>query len=341
LRRRFPPILATDSMNRAFLRASALVLGCLLGASVPCARAQAQDVGASQTMFDKGVADMQQGRYATACPEIAESLRLDPRAGTLFTLAECYAKAGKTASAVARYQDYLDQYARMTPDQQGKQQDRPQVAERQRSALTPLRPMLTLRLPPGAPADTEVKRDGEVLGGPSLALALPVDPGAHVVTTQISGGAVSSQTITLAAGEKKDVVLVVSTSPAGAPLAPGAPPQGADEPGRGNAQRIAGFVIGGVGAVGVIVGAITGGITLSKRSTIKKSCDLDSKICKDAASVNDANSAKTTGTISTIGFVAGGVLLAGGIVIVLTAPHGGAPSAPAAGAPPSAMRDRE
>src|SRR5438477_5379956 len=87
-------------------------------------RALAQDLAAAEALFNKGLADMQAGHYDTGCPSIAESYRLDPRPGTLFTLAECEAKGGKLATAVARYEDYLQLFARLTPDQQAKQKGR-------------------------------------------------------------------------------------------------------------------------------------------------------------------------------------------------------------------------
>ena len=71
------------------------------------ATAAAQDLAAAEALFSKGLADMEAGRYDAACPAIGESYRLDPRGGTLFTLAECEAKAGKIATAVARYDDAL------------------------------------------------------------------------------------------------------------------------------------------------------------------------------------------------------------------------------------------
>src|ERR1700724_1365517 len=71
---------------RRFLAAKALVGSVLaLGVSAGVARADGPDPAAA--LFDRGLADMQAHRYATACPELAESYRLDPHAGGLFTLA--------------------------------------------------------------------------------------------------------------------------------------------------------------------------------------------------------------------------------------------------------------
>ncbi len=287
------------------------VASFLLALGIAPRIAAAQDVGSAETMFQKGVSDMEANRLDAACPEIAESLRLDPRAGTLFTLAECYAKAGRTASAVARYQDYLDQYTRMTPDQQSKQSDRPQVSQRQIATLTPGMPLLTLRLPAGAPAGTEVKRDGIVLSGPSLGTPLHVDPGQHVVTAQPPGGGVASQTIVMRPAERKDVVLGLTAN--GGLFA-------ADD--RGTPQRIAGFAIAGAGVAGLIVGAITGGLTLSAKSSAEATCNFTTHKCTDDRGLADVSRAKTTGVASTIAFAAGGVLAGAGIIVIVTAPHG-------------------
>ncbi len=71
--------------------------------------AAAQDISAAKALFEKGVEDLQAGKLDTACPALAgESYRMDPRPGTLFTLADCFDRAGTPASATARYEDYLN-----------------------------------------------------------------------------------------------------------------------------------------------------------------------------------------------------------------------------------------
>jgi hypothetical protein len=63
----------------------------------------AQDVATAEALFNRGFADMDAGRYETGCKAIAASQRLDPRAGTLFTLAVCEAQWGKIATAASHY----------------------------------------------------------------------------------------------------------------------------------------------------------------------------------------------------------------------------------------------
>src|SRR5580658_10162383 len=127
----------------------------LLTWAVVVGPAHAGDSGAADE-FSYGLAEMLAGRYATGCPAIEASYKLDPRPGTLFTLAECENKRGRVATAVARYVDYLSAYARLTSEQQQKQGKREQTAQSQKAALEPQVPRLTLSLPPGAPAGVVV-----------------------------------------------------------------------------------------------------------------------------------------------------------------------------------------
>ena len=75
----------------------------------------------------------------------AESLRLDPQPGTLFTLSQCEVKWGRTATAAARLDDYLQLYARRTPDQKAQQLNRLKVVKEQRDKLALEVPELTLK----------------------------------------------------------------------------------------------------------------------------------------------------------------------------------------------------
>ncbi len=79
----------------------------------------------------------------------------------------------------------------------------------------------------------------------------------------------------------------------------------------------------GLGGAGLAVGAITGGLALSKHSSLVSQCSGGH--CYDtqkAALSGDVDSYHTLGTVSTAGFIAGGVLAAGGLVLVLTSPKG-------------------
>jgi hypothetical protein len=235
---------------------SSACLAAVLAGAVPAA---AQDAAAAEALFTRGLAEMDAGRYASGCPAIAESHRLDPRAGTIFTLAECEAKWGHVASAVTAYDDYLSLFARMTAAEQARQGERPRVAGAQRDALKPQVPELTLLLPQGAPRGTIVTRNGTVISSITLGIPLPVDPREHLITTQVPGGPVTEIRLVLARGEKKALMLPL-TPPSLAPpfVAPPPPPAPAVQPPtqkRSFGLQVAGFVAAPIGGLAAVTGA--------------------------------------------------------------------------------------
>ena len=158
-----------------------------LGAAAVVTRASADDVAGAKALFDRGLDDMERGDFDTGCPAIEASEKLDPRPGTLFTLAECESKRGRIATAVTLYDNYLSQIALLSPDKQALQQERKTIAIEQKAALLPGVPALTLVLPGGAPPSIVVKRDGVEVLPAAIGVPLPVDPGEHVLSTEADG----------------------------------------------------------------------------------------------------------------------------------------------------------
>ncbi|WP_437727808.1 hypothetical protein [Sorangium sp. So ce861] len=305
-------------MTRCLRRIAPLALVlCPLAVAAPAA---AQESAAAEALFNQGLADMEAGRYEAGCKAIAESHRLEPKLGALFTLATCEARWGRIAAAVAHFGEYLAQYEQLPPEQKSRQGERPKVARQERDKLAPLVPELSLALPPGAPAGTVVKRDGDVVGSTALGASVPVEPGEHVVSTQAPGGSVWETRIQLARGEKKRIELQVNDA-------------GAAPAGGASGRRTAVYVAGGVGVAGLVLGGITGALTLGKKSIVDKHCgsgigSSDETAC-DQIGLDAADSASATGLVSTIGFGVGLVGLGAAAVLYLTEPK---QSEPAAGA---------
>lgn len=143
-----------------------------------------------------------------------------------------------------------------------------------------------------------VKLDGAAVDAARLADKLEVDPGAHTLEVSETGGSSVMRTVTAREAETELVHVDLR------------PPPGFQ------ARSLAPFSLG-LGALGLGLGAVTGGLSLAKVSDVKSRC-IDGHC--SPADQPEADSARTLGTVSTVGFIAGGVLAATGIVLLLV-PH--------------------
>jgi hypothetical protein len=293
------------------------VLGC--SASLAAA-ASADGPDAAKQLFDRGVEALEAGHLGEACPAIEESYKLDPRPGTLFTLAECEAKQGKVASAVKRYDDYLALYAALPADRKKKQGDRETVAREQVAILLPLVPELTLTMPPGAPPETLVLCDGAPVDRAALGTALRVDPGEHAIVVRTPDGATTETRVAIHKGEKTAVLLEMKLSPAipGATDAPVASP--ATEP-RGSTQRVVAGVVGGAGVASIVVGSVLGVMAKNAWDQVVSQCA--NPALHTGCAPSDEGKYASAGRMadgSTASFVLGGAAVVTGVVVWLTAP---------------------
>ncbi len=292
------------------------------------------DPAAAQTLFYDARALMKDGRFAEACAKLEESLRLDSGIGTLFNLSDCNEHIGKTATAWAGFLEVAAQ-AKVA-----NQAEREKVARKRAQALEPRLPKLVVEVPVGTASGLTVKRDGVVIGAPAWGTAIPVDPGSHRVSASAPGKQTWETSVQANEGKTARVTVprdlpsapVVAAVPAtnGAANAAASnanannasatsptdfPPPVVSDP--GSTQRTVGWLITGLGAVGVGVGAGFGLASLGKRNDAREHCAGDA--C-DPEGVSLRDDAIQSGNISTIATIAGGVAVAGGLVLVLTAP---------------------
>jgi hypothetical protein len=184
-------------------------------------------------------------------------------------------------------------------------------------------PSLVLKLS-GAPAPGRmtVRVDGEIVPPAALIALRKVNPGKHQVVVEVDGEARARAEVTLAEGETKEAPLALPDLPPPSAPAPPIRPAIAPLPERHfwGAQRVAGAVAGGVGLVGIGVGAAFGAVALSKNSQSNAGGHChDGNQC-DGMGFLLRQDARSAGTVSTAFWVAGGVVLAGGIALFLTAP---------------------
>ena len=152
------------------------------GAHRPRSTARAADPAAAQALFDNGKRLMSQRDYGQACAAFQESQRLDPGMGTLFHLADCEERLGRTATAWA---DFLEVGA----EARVKGETTREAAANDRAAALKSR-LARLVVDPGAEQGTPgltVSRDGEPIGQGQWAIEVPIDPASHVILARAAG----------------------------------------------------------------------------------------------------------------------------------------------------------
>ena len=309
-----------------------------------------EDLPGAERLFKKGAEAMKAGNYAEACPAFAESYRLAARPRTRFAMAECEAGAGRIATAVTLYGDFLKTAASIDDAAERKKNEQQvKKAQATQAELAKQIPELTLKLSPSAPPDTQVTRDGVTLTSASLGVAMPVDPNPveHVITVQAPGGDLEEIRVRLERGEKATKELM-----------PPLPPKQADNTGPGTGStgagvtnagatgvtntgklgrdktskdmskgklRTAGFVAGSAGIGGLIAGSVLGGLAMQTVSSIEKHCP--NAMC-DSEGFATAQSGQRLGLGSTLAFGVGVAGLAAGVVMIVMSRNGKEPSKP-------------
>jgi hypothetical protein len=291
------------------------------GLALPLARpAYAQNPAAAEALFDQARAAMAAGNYDVACARFRDSNRLDPAVGTRFNLADCEERRGRVATAWSLFRGVLAEL--------GQDDDRRLGAEERARALEPRIAYVTLRPSPGAPPGSRVRIDGVELGEGSFGVPLPMDPIAHdLVVVRAGEGRGVHSTFRLREGERRELPLGFGALPTEPQALPPKRELPVDE-----ARLRWAYVAGAVGGAGAAVGAVTGIITLNKKSTADANCNDQRKVC-NAAGIQASESGKTFAALSAIGLGVGVIGLATGAYLWLTASEDGAEVAEAARRP--------
>jgi hypothetical protein len=284
-----------------------------------CGNAMGQNSAASEALFQRGLADMAQGKYVTACPSLRDSYKLEPRAGTMFTVAECEFKSGRIAASATSYSDYLDLVSDMPIEQRARHAERIGIAQKRVNSLRPKIPLLTLLPPRDLVGEISIELDGVALGHAAIGVELPVDPGEHVVVTQFPGAKKHEQRFRVEVGERRQLPLeFANPSSLQQPVEQTAiMPVPTQETRATTPVPVASYVAGGIGIVGIVVGSVAGVMSLKQKSIVDDNClGLSCNSNGKAA----ADSGRTFATVSTVGFGVGVVGLATGFVFWLAPP---------------------
>lgn len=276
--------------------------------------AWAQDASKdADTLYNEAMAAMNDGRPADACPKFEKSNKLEPGVGVMMSLAFCYEKIGKTASAFKQY-IAAEQLAAERKDKRAK------IAHEHASALEPKLSKMVITIPTGGHVDgLEVRRDGDVVK--NFGESMTVDPGTHIVEATAPGykhweskvdvapdGATSS---VVAGPLEKDESAKTDDKP------PPPPPEPASS---WTPLKISGLVVAGVGVVGLGVGGAFGFLAKGSLDDSNSNNHCDATNHCDPQGLALRSDAQSSALLSTISFIAGGVLVAGGLTMFFLAP---------------------
>lgn len=334
-----------------FARAALASAPFFLAAPHLHAEPTSEERATAQALFDDARALIKSGKIADACPKLEDSQRLDPAIGTLLYLADCYEKAGRTASAWAAFLEAAD------AAKKGGDTKRAQMGIEHANALEPSLARVRLVVAKDVPGLT-VTRDGRPLPAAGLTTALPTDPGKRVYEASAPGRKSVRVEVVVKAGAREEVKLpelpVADAAPAASASAPPvAPPPKKDEPKSPPPPRdpppkegltglqVGGLVGAGVGLAFVAGGGLLGASAKSKNDAAKESgCRPDGTYCTpDAISEHDAASSRAK--LATVMLVGGGVLAATGVTLFFVGGRKKSPTsawiAPAAGPSSAAL----
>jgi hypothetical protein len=297
--------------NRAALVALSIAL------AAPAAWAQqgpsAADQTLAQTLFDEAVKLMDEGRFADACPKLAESQRLDPGGGTLLNLGFCRQNEGKLASAWAAYNEALSQAIK------DGRKDREATARVHVDELEGKVAKLAIDVSDAARKVDQIaiKLDGTPVRQAAWGVLSPIDRGTHAIVVTAPGKLEYKATVDVNADGTVQRVSIPALKDA--PIVE-TPHLGSEKP--SHTQAIVGWVTGAVGVAMLGVGITTGALAIDARQKSNATCiypQPGGTQC-DQAGYDWNERAKTYAWLSDFGVGLGVAAIATGIILIATAP---------------------
>lgn len=281
----------------------------ILAAALALGPARAQDAS-GQSLYSEGLSAYEAGDLSVACERFRKSFELDERPAPLFMLAKCSEKQGKTATALAHYESVL-RLGGLKPALRDE-------AVAAVSRLGPIVPKVVVKQG-SAPLTAVARLDGRLVVADEI--ARPIDPGPHQLEVEAAGFEPYSTAFSVEASVTATVTLEV-----GASLSPQAPSPSSGRLG----SFIGGGVASGVGLVGLLSAAATGGVILDQ-------CG-GSLGCEQRVVTGEPSDALVVGNAVSwgLGLVGAGV----GIGLLIHASISGQPAPAAVSAGPDGVRLR-
>jgi hypothetical protein len=274
---------------------------------------------AAEELYARATAEMDAKSYPSACRKLEDVTRLVPEAlGVKLTLGECYEGLGKLASAWSQYA----LVAVLAP--KAGQADRAQRAASRAAALKPRLATMSVDVPGKVRATPglAITRAGVAIDEAQWGTPVPVDVGRHEVVATAPGQRPWKKQVEVATDGVKMSVFIEPLEPLKPTVfAKRAPPSRPEEAPVRPWQRPLGLSVAGMGAAGLGVGAVLGGLAIARNneSNADGHCIAANLCNEDGVELRAA--AMDLGHASNAMMIFGGVVMTGGAVLFFTAPR--------------------
>ena len=292
-------------------------------ASVPTA-GWAQSRG-EPTLADKETARQAfyEGQDAFNAGDLVGALKAFRAADAIMGVPSTRLEVGRTLMQMSRLLEAAEMLASV--DLIGAAEDENDVQKDARDEATGLLEKVRARIPtllvtirglaPGTSVSMTI--DGDSIPAGALDYPRKVDPGAHVVRIEAPGYETKAEKVEVAEREEKRIRLDLVATPGTDLLPRPEHSESVPEDGEGFSLPAWGWAGFGLGGAGILVGGITGVMTLSTVGQLEDDCGPD-KACPPGQR-DKIDDATTVAHVSTAGFVVGGVGIAGGVAAVIVA----------------------
>jgi hypothetical protein len=240
-----------------------LTLLSLLALAVPAYADSPADLRRARAQFQRGIELEQASNWSEAIQQFREvgSVRMTPQ--VRFHIAYCEENLGRLVTALGGYELALAEAEQVGSDFKGEVE----------TAITRLReriPKLLIERGTGADA-AAVHLDGVALGGNSVGVEIPLDPGPHNVSAIAPGFKPFTATVELKEREVTRLAIELEPQPVPPPDA-GGPKQVIVVTRTEAPKRLVPYVIGGAGVAALVAGGVLFALHESAESELKRKC---------------------------------------------------------------------
>jgi len=267
----------------------------------------------AQLRFNEALKRFDQGEYAEALPLFQRALELSGSPNARLYVARCLRETGRAIEAWEQARRaFVEARERAAKEEKYAETRDLAAAEVALSEGKIGRLVVALARRPEGVAVTV---NGAAFPLDRLDEPIAVEPGNVTVEASAPGAKTVREEIDLAPGEMKTVALALTVDAPSAAPRPEPPPKPPPPPAKGGAVRTAGFVVGGVGLVGVAVFAVTGSMASSKYGELEDGCG--DRACVDPKYDDVISSGRTLDTVANVALVAGAIGVLGGTAMIL------------------------